>query len=67
MWNPSGTPTGAAIVQAAEDDVVYFVVWRVTDGELDVITTPPGDVMGATFEELLTYARAQYANGEGLR
>jgi len=43
------------------------VVWRVLDGELDVITTPPTDVVGATFEELLSYARSQYANGEGMR
>ncbi len=64
---PPGTPTGAAVVRAAEDGVGYFVVWRVVDGELDVITTPPRDVIGATFEQLLTYARGQYANGEGLR
>jgi len=43
------------------------VVWRVVDGALDVITTPPDDVVGATFEELLSYARSQYASGEGLR
>ena len=55
------------MVRAAEDGVGYFVVWRVIDGELDVITTPPRDVVGATFEQLLTYARGQYANGEGLR
>ena len=64
---PPGTPTGAAVVLAAEDGAGYFVVWRVIDGELDVITTPPRDVVGATFEQLLTYARGQYANGEGLR
>ena len=63
----AGTPTGAAVVTVAGDDASYFVVWRVVDGELDVITTPPGDVVGATFDELLTYARAQYASGEGLR
>ena len=62
-----GTPTGAALVQVAAKDQAYFVVWRVIDGKLDVITTPPRDVVGATFEELLTYARAQYASGEGLR
>ncbi|MCW2793385.1 MAG: hypothetical protein JWO76_2483, partial [Nocardioides sp.] len=38
---PPGTPTGAAVVRAAEDGVGYFVVWRVIQGELDVITTPP--------------------------
>lgn len=64
---PAGTPTGAAVVRAAEDDLAYFVVWRVLDGELDVITTPPRDVTGATFEEMLTAARAKYASGEGLR
>ena len=37
------------------------------DGTLDVITTPPGDIVGATFEELLSGARAPYASGEGLR
>ena len=62
-----GTPTGAAVVTVAGDDRSFFVVWRVVDGRLDVITTPPGDVVGATFDELLTYARAQYASGEGLR
>jgi hypothetical protein len=62
-----GTPTGAALVRAAENGVGYFVVWRVVDGELDVITTPPRDVVGATFLELLTFARSQYASGEGLR
>jgi hypothetical protein len=61
-----GVPTGAAVVRAA-DGQSYFVVWRVVGGELDVITTPPADVVGATFQELLTYARAQYASGEGLR
>ncbi len=64
---PPGTPTGAAVVRAGEDGVGYFVVWRVLDGTLDVITTPPRDVVGASFDELLTYARAQYASGEGLR
>lgn len=63
---PPGTPTGAAVVRAA-DGVGYFVVWRVVDGRLDVITTPPRDVVGATFEELLTYARGQYAGGAGPR
>ena len=64
---PAGAPTGAALVRAAEDGVAYFVVWRVIDGKLDVITTPPDDVTGATFQELLAYARSQYASGEGLR
>ena len=64
---PAGATTGAALVTVSEDDKSYFVVWRVVDGELDVITTPPRDVVGATFDELLTYARAQYASGEGLR
>lgn len=64
---PAGTPTGAALVRAAADDFAYFVVWRLIDGELDVLTTPPNDVVGATFEEMLSYARSQYASGEGLR
>lgn len=59
--------TGAALVTAGEDGVTYFVVWRVLPGELDVITTPLDDFVGATFQELLTYARSQYASGEGLR
>lgn len=63
---PPGATTGAAIVDLGGGPT-YFVVWRVIDGELDVIPTPPGDVVGATFEELLTYARGQYASGEGLR
>jgi hypothetical protein len=61
------TPTGAALVRAGDDGLAYFVVWRQVDGELDVITTPPRDVTGATFEEMLTSARAKYASGEGLR
>ncbi|MFC6287336.1 hypothetical protein ACFP3Q_08195 [Nocardioides sp. GCM10027113] len=64
---PAGTPTGAAVVTVAGDDVSYFVVWRVLDGRLDVITAPPADTVGATFEQLLTYARSQYSSGEGLR
>lgn len=64
---PAGATTGAAVVAVAGDDRSYFVVWRVVDGELDVITTPPRDVVGATFDELLAHARAQYASGEGLR
>lgn len=63
----AGTPTGAAVVTVADGDKSYFVVWRVVDGELDVITTPPRDTLGATFEELLTYARTQYASEQGLR
>ena len=55
------------MVRAGEDGVGYFVVWRVVDGRLDVITTPPRDVVGATFQELLTSARSRYASGEGLR
>jgi hypothetical protein len=62
-----GTPTGAALVRPAGEETAYFVVWRVVDGELDVITTAPDDVVGATFDELLSYARSQYAGGEGLR
>lgn len=62
-----GTPTGAALVRAGQHDLAYFVVWRVLDGELDVITTPPRDVTGATFQEMLASARAKYSSGEGLR
>lgn len=62
-----GEPTGAALVRTTEDGQSYFVVWRVIDGELDVITTPPADVVGASFQELLTYARGKYSSGEGLR
>jgi hypothetical protein len=64
---PPDATTGAAVVVVEGEAPSYFVVWRVIDGELDVITTPPRDVVGATFDELLTYARAQYASGEGLR
>lgn len=63
----AGSPTGAAVVRVGETGRDYFVVWRVIDGELDVITTPPRDVVGATFQELLNYARGKYASGEGLR
>jgi hypothetical protein len=63
---PAGATTGAAVVRTG-DGTSYFVVWRVLEGKLDVITTPPSDVVGATFPELLTMARSQYASGEGLR
>ena len=62
-----GTPTGAAVVQVDGGPLSLFVVWRVVDGQLDVITTPPRDLVGATFEEMLGSARAAYASGEGLR
>lgn len=64
---PDGATTGAAVVSVEGDQRSYFVVWRVIDDELDVITTPPADVAGATFAELLSWARSQYASGEGLR
>jgi hypothetical protein len=64
---PPGATTGAAVVSVAGDPESYFVVWRVIDGGLDVITTAPDDTVGATFQELLTAARARYASGEGLR
>ena len=62
-----GATTGAAVVSVVGEEGNYFIVWRVINGTLDVITTPPGDIVGATFEELLSGARAQYASGEGLR
>jgi hypothetical protein len=64
---PPGVATGAAVVTVAGEASSYFVVWRVVEGTLDVITTPPDEATGATFEELLAYARSQYASGEGLR
>lgn len=64
---PAGATTGAALVTVEGDEKSYFVVWRVVRGELDVITTPPNEVTGATFGQLLEYARSQYASGEGLR
>ena len=64
---PPAATTGAAVVSVAGEEGNYFVVWRVIDGKLDVITTPPDDIVGATFEELLSGARARYASGEGLR
>ena len=54
------------MVRAAEAGVGYFVVWRVIDGELDVVTTP-GRRRHAPRSELLAYARGQYPRGEGLR
>ncbi len=62
-----GATTGAAVVSVAGEEGNYFVVWRVIDGTLDVITTPPAFIGGATFDELLSEARARYAAGEGLR
>ena len=41
-----GTPTGAAVVQVDGGPLSLFVVWRVVDGQLDVITTPPRDLVG---------------------
>ena len=64
---PPGAHTGAAVVSVDGEEGSYFVVWRVIDGELDVITTPPDDIVGATFEQLLHGARTRYASGEGLR
>ena len=62
-----GEVTGAALVSVVGETGSYFVVWRVVEGELDVITTPPTFNAGATFGTLLARARAQYASGEGLR
>jgi hypothetical protein len=62
---PRGAPTGAALVRAGEDGMDYFVVWRVLDGELEVFTTPPRDVVGATWNELLSMARGRYGRGGG--
>jgi hypothetical protein len=64
---PAGATTGAAVVSVPGETGNLFVVWRVLGGRLDVITTPPGDIVGATFDELLAGARARYASGEGLR
>ena len=64
---PAGATTGAAVVSVSGDEGNYFIVWRVIDGRLDVITTPPRDIVGASFEELLSIAQAKYASGEGLR
>lgn len=64
---PAGATTGAAVVTVEGDEQNYFVVWRVVDGELDVITTPPDEVTGTTLQQFLEYARSQYASGEGLR
>lgn len=62
-----GTPTGAAVVTLDTPGFSYFVVWRVVAGTLDTIVTPPAEVNGATFDELLTYARAKYAAGSSTR
>ena len=64
---PAGATTGAAIVRPPGSPFTYFVVWRVIDGQLDVITTAPRDTTGATFDELLHAARTRYAGGQGLR
>ncbi|QBR93225.1 hypothetical protein [Nocardioides euryhalodurans] len=63
---PPGTPTGLALVSAAGSREVSVVAWRVVDGVLEVFRVPPGDVVGATFEELQSYVRGLYARGEGL-
>ncbi|WP_121254537.1 hypothetical protein [Nocardioides ferulae] len=68
---PPGVPTGAALLRAGEERRELFVVWRVEGGVLEVVTTPIDDpsanLVGATFAELLSWARGQYASGEGLR
>jgi hypothetical protein len=64
---PPGATTGAAVVSVAGEEGSFFVVWRVIDGRLDVITTPPDGIVGATFDELLSGARARYASGQGLQ
>ncbi len=64
---PAGATVGAAVVRPPDSVFTYFVVWRVIDGKLDVIYTPPRDSVGATFDELLSGARQRYASGEGLR
>ena len=59
------------VAERRRHDVAAMAIDRgedgMVDGELDVITTSPRDVVGATFQELLTSARTQYASGEGLR
>lgn len=60
---PPGAPQGAAVV-VARGGQDYFVVWRVRHLRLDTFVAPPGDVVGATFGELLSYARGKYASGE---
>ena len=62
-----GDITGAALVSVPAEGERYFVVWRVIDGVLDAITTPPSEEVGLTFEELLAWSQLQYASGEGLR
>lgn len=62
-----GTPTGVALVRAGEDVRDYLVAWRVVDGELEVITVPPDEVLGATFQQMLRYARSQFATVGGDR
>ena len=64
---PAGATVGAAVVRPPDSVFTYFVVWRVIDGRLDVIYTPPRTSDGATFEELLNAARQKYADGVGLR
>ncbi len=63
---PAGTATGAAVVRSGDDGVGYFVVWKVVDGELEVSTAVPSEVVGASFDELLSYARGAFRHGEGL-
>lgn len=64
---PQGATTGAAIVTSDDQDERYFVVWRVLDGALDVLTTGPDDVGDRTLDELVADANAKYASGVGLR
>jgi hypothetical protein len=62
-----GTPTGAALLDVAGKRSGYFVVWRVVDGELAVLTTERGQLDVAGFEKLLSHARSQDLPGGGQR
>lgn len=61
---PPGARTGAALIDLAGRSR-FFVLWRVVDGELAQVVTPPSEAVGATWEELLSAARALYASREG--
>lgn len=58
---PPGTRTGAALVDLGGDAPSRFVFWRVVGSELDVFNVAPDELIGATFEEMLSYARRLYA------
>lgn len=61
---PVGSPTAAAHVE--RDGVRYLVLYRVLEGESDLIAVPATG-HGSSLADLLEWARGRYASEEGVR